>query len=318
MSLVEAANAVDTSAFSNITGQLLFNKIKEGYSNPALLWPEMCETITTNFLDGEKIPGIGPVGDKPEIIGEGMPYPTFGLSEEFVETVKLVKRGFIIPVTREAVIADRTGLLLRVASEGGKYLGINKEKRVLDVALGIVNNYKRNGTSTNTYLTAGAYINVKESNALIDWSDIENAELIFDALTDPNTGEPILMPPQLTIIVPTALKYTAKRIVSATEVQHVDNQTNATTYRTAGANPLPNYKVLSSAYIKNRTSSATTWFIGDPKGAFAYMEAWAIEILQAAPRSEAEYLQDIITSYKYGEMGAAQALEPRRMVKNTA
>src|SRR6516165_3234030 len=54
MSFLEAAQAVDTSAFSNIIGQIIYSRIKERYNDPAFLWPELCETIPTEFLDGEK------------------------------------------------------------------------------------------------------------------------------------------------------------------------------------------------------------------------------------------------------------------------
>ncbi len=208
-------------------------------------------------------------------------------------------------------------MLLKVAGEGGKYLGINKEKRVIDVAVGQVNNYKRNGVSTNTYLSSGAYVNTQGSNALIDWKTVEKAELLFDGMTDPDTGEPILMPPVLQLLVPSALKYTAKRVVSATDVMHVDNSSGAATVRYTAANPIPNYGILSSPYVKARTSSASTWFIGDFKGAFAYMEAWAIETLQAAANSEAEFTRDIVARFKCSEMGAAQVIEPRRAVTCT-
>lgn len=318
--LQEAAQGVDTSAFSNITGQIIFNKVKEGYNSPEFLWPQLCETIPTTFLNGELIPGIGQVGDKAEVVGEGNEYPMLGLNEEYVQTPVLSKRGFIIPVTREIIVADRTGLLLRVCGEGGRvYMGVNKEKRVIDVATGQTNSYKRNGTATNTYLTSGAYIN-SQSNRLTDWTSVEKAELLFDAMTDPNTGEPIILLGRQ-LLVPTALKYTARRILEATEVAMVDNQANATTYRTMSGNPLKGngstYTVLSSPYVKVRDSSATTWFFGDFKRAFAYMEAWAIETLQASPNSESEFRRDIWQQYKVSEMGKEAVLEPREVTTNT-
>src|SRR5262252_9174368 len=38
--LLEAANAVDTSAFTGIIGQIVFNRVKEAYSDPEFLWPQ--------------------------------------------------------------------------------------------------------------------------------------------------------------------------------------------------------------------------------------------------------------------------------------
>lgn len=316
--LMEAANAVDTSFFSNITGQIMFSKVKEGYDSPEFLWQDLCTTQPTTLLNGERIPGIGEVGDKAETVGEAEIYPEMGLNEEYLDTAPTVKRGMVLSVTKEATIADRTGLLLDRANNLGRWLGVNKEKRVIDLVIGSTNNYKRNGTAFNTYQAATPWINTV-ANALVDWTDIENAELLFDAMSDPNTGEPIIVGSGLSLIVPTALLRTATRILNATEVQHVDNQVAATTYRTLGSNPLKGttYKILSSPYVKRRTSSASTWFFGDPKRAFRYMEVWGIETAQAANNSEAEFMYDIIARYKVSERGVAQVYEPRYMTKLT-
>ena len=311
VTLLEAGHAVDTSAFSNITGQVIYSKVLDSFNDPGFLHPRVVTNTPTQF-NGEKIPGIGRIGDEAEAIAEGDVYPTVGFSEEYIETPETTKRGFIVPVTREAVFFDRTGLVLQRAAEVAFWLGQNKEKRVLDVVLGVTNNYKRNGTAMDTYIDGGAdYDNVQASNALADWTDVETAELLFDAMTDPNTGEPIAVVPN-TIIVPTALKHTARRIVNATEVHHGSDPV------TLSVNTLDDYLILTSPLVKQRTGSASTWFIGDPKRAFAYMENWPITVVAAADNSEAEFTQDIVARYKVSERGAAAVIEPRYMVKCTA
>lgn len=319
--LMEAAQGVDTGAFTGIIGQIVFNKIKEAYADPEFLWPDLCETMTTQFLDGERIPGIGRIGDKAEIVDEGASYPLVGLNEEFIDTPPTRKRGFIVPVTREIIVADRTGILLKAAGETGRWCGLNKEKRVLDVVTGVVNNYKRNLTATNTYLTSGAYINTQTGNALDtsgnEWRALEKADLLFDAITDPNTGEPIIVAPDA-LIVPTALKRTAERILNATGIVTVDNRANAGTIRTESPSPYSGkgIKVLSSPYVKARSGSATKWFYGVPKRAFLYVQVWDIETLQAASNSELEFTQDIWMRYKVSERGVAAVQEPRFMTSN--
>jgi ribosomal protein S11 len=316
-SLREAVNAVDTSAFTAITGQLVFSKVREEYQLAAQIADGLCRTMQTSFLEGEKIPGIGGIGDEAEIIEEGQPYPLVGMGQEYVEAPPTKKRGFIVPVTREIIVADRTGILMRRSGDGGKWMGVNKEKRVLDVALGIVNNYKRNGTALNTYLTAGAYINDQTGNTLVDWTDIENAELLYDAMTDPNTGEPMgQYPGAYSLIVPTALRRTALRIVQATDIRFGDGAANTTA--TYGTNPLNDaqIQVVSSPYVKARTSSATKWFYGQPKEAVTYSEVWGIETSQAPALSEAEFSQDITMRFKVSERGVAWMEEPRRLTRN--
>lgn len=317
--LLEAAGAVDMGAFSNITGQIIYSKILDSLQSPDLLWPELVEVVNTPFPDGEKIPGIGGIGDEAELVDEGQPYPEAGVNEEYVETVAPKKRGFRISVTKEITIFDRTGLLLKRCSDVGRWAGLKIEKEVLDLVTGQVNNYKRNGTATNTYLTSGAYVNTVASNALVDWTDLENSELTLVAITDPNTGEPVSLMPN-TIIVPPALRRTAERILNATEIQHVDNRANATTYRTNGsANPYKgSLKVLSSQYVKLRTGSDTTWFHGDPKGSFAWMQNWDVTPEQMGSNSQLAFERDIVAQHKVSWRAVAQVLEPRKMTKNTA
>ncbi len=62
-----------------------------------------------------------------------MPYPSLGFGEDYIETPSTSKRGFIVPVTREAIFFDRTNLVLSRAAEVGEVLGLNKEKRLLDL-----------------------------------------------------------------------------------------------------------------------------------------------------------------------------------------
>jgi len=315
--LLEAGGVVSTSHFSNITGQIVYTRVLEAAAHPMLIGNDLCTTIPTQFRNGEKIPGIGGIGDQAEAIGEGQPYPFAGLSEEYVETPATIKRGMIVPVTKEAVFDDRTGLILTRAGSVGEFIAINKEKRQLDVCLGITTTYRRNGgeaqaTYGDTH-TNGDFDNLAASNALVDYTDIENALLLFDAMTDPSTGEPIILNPD-TIVVPTALVMTAERILNATQVGNT-----ASASAPVGGNPLSRgrFAIKSNAYVRARTGSATTWFVGDFKGAFVYMEAWPITVTQAPPNSHDEFHNDVVAQYKVSECGAAGVLEPRKAVKCT-
>ena len=319
ITLMESGNAIDTAAFSNITGQIVYSRVIQAFEDPSYIGDQLVETVQTQF-NGEKIAGIGRLGDAAQTVNEGGIYPTIGTSEEWIDTPATTKRGFIVPVTKEAIFFDRTGLILDRAREVGQFAALNKEKRILDTVLGITTSYRRNGAAAiATYQASTPYINVKATNTLVDWTNIESAELLFDALTDPNTGEVINVVPD-TLIVPTALKYTARRIVRATEVQYNKGGYNASSdvQRTVSANPLQDYNILTSRLVKARTSSATTWFIGNPKKAFRYMQNWPITVIQAPNNSEAEFTQDIVARFKVSERGVPAVIEPRYMVKCTA
>ena len=322
--LREAAGAVDTTAFSNITGQIIYLDVKQEYQLAAMLADMLCRTRQSPFPYGERVPGVGGIGDQAEVVQEGMPYPTVGLNEEYIDYPAPSKRGFIVPITREITVYDRTGVLKDRASKGAKWLGLNKEKRVLDTVFGVTNSYKRNGTALNTYLTSGAYIN-NQANTLVDWTDIENAELLFDAMTDPNTGEPLGWQGDMTLIVPSALKMTAHRIARATSIRFNDAASNTTA--AYGQNPVDvaqgrlsqsaGVNVLSTQYVKSRTGSASTWFYGRPQLAFVYNEVWGIESSCAPTGTQAQFERDIEIQHKVSEFGTPGVEEPRFMTKNT-
>ncbi len=316
INLIEAANAVDTSTFSNITGQIVYSTLLEAFEDEVFIGDQVARIVPTRF-DGEKIPGVGKIGDQAQVVNEGHAYGTVGISEERIETPATTKRGMIIPVTKEAVFFDRTNLIMGQVSAIGQNLGINREKRILDVVLGLTNVYKRNGVANDTYLSSGAYVNIKTSNALVDWTDVQAAEVLLDAIVDPNTGEPVVVLPN-TLIVPSALKHTARQIINATQV-NLGSTTSATgAGQSETVNPLDDYQIISSRYVQKQTSSASTWFLGDPKRAFAYMENWPITVVQAPNNSEAEFTSDIVVRFKASERGAMSVHEPRFMVKNTA
>ena len=114
----------------------------------------LVDTIPTR-LDGERIPGIGRISDEVAEVRPGMPYPSLGFAEDYIDTPQTTKRGFIVPVTKEAIFFDRTHLILQRAAEVGEVLGLNKEKRLIDLLIGATNNYKWKGTAYNTYSSTG-------------------------------------------------------------------------------------------------------------------------------------------------------------------
>lgn len=325
MHLYEAGDAVTTAAFSEINGQIVYSAIMDALESPesTFIGKSLVTTEQASTQHAEIIPGIGQIGDVAESVGEAEEYPTIGLTDEYITIPEKIKDGFIIPITEEAAWEDKTGLLLQRANTGAQAMGITLEKEILDVVLGISTTYSRNGgpkqaTYANSH-TQGDFDNLVASNALVDWTDIETGELAFDAITDPITGEPVLIT-GLDIIVPSALRRTVQRIISATEVQHVDNQANASTYRTSGANPLTGtaFNAYSNQFVKQRTSSDSTWFMGDMKGAFGYAEIWPIQTFQMDRNSEAGFGRDIITQLKTRRKGTPFVREPRKAIKCTA
>src|SRR5262249_744557 len=140
------------TAFLNVASQVVYSKILDAYTQDAFIVSKLVETIPMR-LDGEKIPGVSRVQDQIDEVRPGMPFPSLGFGEDYIETPSTTKRGFIVPVTKEAIFFDRTHLVLSRAAEVGEILGLNKEKRLIDLVIGATNNYRWRGTAYNTYQT---------------------------------------------------------------------------------------------------------------------------------------------------------------------
>ncbi|RIK82849.1 MAG: hypothetical protein DCC67_06570 [Planctomycetota bacterium] len=321
VSVMESTEGVDVTAFLNVAGQVIYAKILDAYTQEAFVASRLVQTIPTR-LDGEKIPGVTRVADEIDVVEPGMPFPHLGFGETYIETPGTAKRGFIVPVTKEAIFFDRTHLVLSRAAEVGEILGLNKEKRLLDLVIGVTNNYKQNGVTYNTYNATGTpWKNVLAANELVDWTDVDAAEQLFAEMLDPSTGEPVLVRGTTVLVMP-AYRHAAHRVFNAAEITYAGG--GAATATTA-ANPLGNYRVLESrlAYRRIVASGVAAadakkwWFIGDFRKAFAYMENWPITVTQAPLGSEAEFASDVVLRFKASERGAAAVINPRYVVKCT-
>ncbi len=190
----------------------------EAYTQEAFVVSKLVQTIPTR-LDGEKIPGVARLSDAAEEVHPGMPYPHAGFGEDYIETPSTVKRGLIVPVTREAIYFDRTHLVLSRAADVGEVLGLNKEKRLVDLVIGVTNNYKWRGTSFDTYQATTPWVNVKTGNELVDWTDVDGAEQLFADILDPNTSEPVLVKANTVLVTP-AYQHAAHRVFNAPEITY--------------------------------------------------------------------------------------------------
>lgn len=314
--ILESGDGVDMTAFSNVTGQIIHTAILDAYAHEAFVASKLVQVIPTR-LDGERIAGAGRVREGDLEVGAGMPYPSLGFGEDYVDTPRTKKRGLIVPVTREAVFFDRTHLVLTRAAEVGEVLGVNKEKRILDVLLGLTQGYRWNGTAYDTYLSSGAYVNSLAGNALDDWTNVDRAEQLLAEMVDPSTGEPIVSKANTVLVMP-AQRHAAHRVFNAAEISY-----SSGSHTTSAANPLGGYQVYESRMAYRRITASGTaseaakkwWFMGDFKKAFAYMENWPITVSQSPRNSDAEFENDIVLRFKASERGAATVLNPRYVVK---
>lgn len=320
--LESSAAGVMLSNFNDITGQIFYNELMQAYTGAEFVGSRLTKTMKTN-LSGEKIAGIGGITESVDEVAESMPYPEVGFASDWIETPATTKRGFIISVTKETIFFDRTGQVLERAASVGEVLARKKEKMILDLVLGIVNNYKWRGTSYNTYLTSGNWINSRTGVSLTDWSTIDATEQLFNDMLEPNTGEPIVVNPRQILHMP-AKRHQFRQITKATTLETL---TNSSTEKRIGPNTLNPYELIESPYAYRRVmyngggsaitgaNAANWWIMGEFQKAFGYAENWPITVVQAPNNSEPEFKQDIVLRWKASERGIPFVRNPRYVVK---
>lgn len=324
--MTEAADAVSSSAFANITGQLIYSTIMKQAQAEDYVFSRIIPSQPTQF-NGEKIPGVTNLSDEAQVVEEADEYPLAGFNEDWIETPLTKKRGNIVPVTKEAIFFDRTGQVLSTAGQVGLRLGSNKEKRLIDAVIDentTAHRHKWKGTTYATYQATTPWINLQTSNALVDYTDIQAIELLAANIVDPNTGEP--MPLMLReIVVTPQLSATAFRILNA-----ITTSTNVGGYPVTGnptafnaPNPLGKhefsapYRVVSSRLLAQKMATDTTFYMGRLSEAVVYMENWPITVEMAGGDSAKAFSRDIVAQYKASERGAAFVKEPRYLFKST-
>lgn len=327
--LTEAQGAVTTAAFQNISGQIVYSAILDKYQSEEFVFTKLIpdEPVTNGTLDGEKIAGLTEIGDEIAIRNEGDPYPLAGVGENWIYAPAAKDRGLIVPVTWEAVFADRTGRLLEYCGDVGTWSGRNREKRAIDCVID-------ENTTTHRYnwRTAGAiatygnnsgthtWDNLEASNALVDWTDLDAVDQLFNALVDPFTGEPIAVEPRH-LVVAKGLEKIALRILNATEIRVATPgyATSGNPTQTNVSNPYAGkFEVVSSRLFGSRLGTDTSWFYGDVTKLAKYRVAEPMTVVQAPTNNHDEFTRRIVQQYRVNERGAYYIREPRAMCKATA
>ncbi|WP_437187850.1 hypothetical protein SH668x_001261 [Planctomicrobium sp. SH668] len=317
VNLLESAGAVNLTAFQFLTGNMIYQAFKDKWDSPEFIGDQLMDTMKTNLAE-EDIPGVGNIGNQSEEIGPGEEFPVAAMNEEVIHMPRVKKTGVRIELTQEIVAYDRSGLVLRQAASVAEGLRLSKEQRQLDVVCGLVNNYIRNDVASNTYQTSGSYVNFKTSNPLTDWTSINKAEQLFNEMVDPNTGD-IVMTNANAILVPMALHAQALMILNSTQVSTYTGTNSAISaaVRTDAPNFMKRYDVLTSPLVKQRTTSDTTWFMGNFKRAFLYREVRPLSV-DPMPIGDEAWKRDLVAGWRASEWGVAGVYEPRHAEKNAA
>lgn len=328
--LEEAVGANSSDAFLNITQQFAYTKVLDAYDIPARIFVNAIPTRPSKYKF-ERVPGIQHIGDEVGVVEEGKPFPEVGVGEDWIDTPETKKRGMVARATKECVFFDQTGQFMDRLGYLGEWLGVNDEKRAIDVVVDAgetTNNQYRYKWRNNSIATYGdnsgthSWDNLQATNALSTYSNVASAWQLLVQITDPYTGEPqnveikhICVPPALAFVVPFALKGMVKRTAPgyATSGNPTSSEINNPT-----ADVIGNIQTLTSQLFRSRSGDDTTWFVGDIGKAFEQIENWPMTVVTMGAGSQLEFDNDIVFQSKVSKRSTFNTVNPRKMVKNTA
>lgn len=331
----ESGDAVDSSAFADITGQILFQEIKRMYTAANFMADQLCRVmpVTNRNLKEEKVPYLSTVVDRPPHVQEGMPYPRTQFNQQYVTLPAPIKFGEICAVTMEMIFSDHTQQAREAAGKVGEATAMQKEFMILQAVLGITNTYKFNGTSYNTYYKAsdsGPFTNKVASLPLTDAETINTLEQTLGEMTDPVSGKPILVQPTLLLTMPYRFRL-ARRIMAASELRVGDGASNS--IATYSPDLLEDYPVAKTRYgYFLLTSSATPTgndlvgggltatqakeygILGNFPEAFRWRQVFGLQTFLAPPQAPEDFNNDIVLQVKAREYGNIGVYDPRHVV----
>ena len=302
--LKELHEAVSSDQFPVLTGQLISAIVIDSYENAALVGDLLCTTIPSK-MEVEKIAGLDSL-QGPEPVLQGMEYNSSSMGEKYVESPNL-KYGRLLALTEEAIYFDRGGEFMRRAQAFGEKAGVFRERLILNGVQDIsgYRSYRPSGIVTDVYSATNSNLNTSnpfgETGLNTIWST-------FQSQTD-SEGDPILISPSTAVcLVPVGLWNQCNQMARSAFVPE-GNENAVNTYKGT-------FTPLTSHFVT--TQHTTTWFFGNFKKAFAWVQVWPIEVLRQKEDSDFQFRRDIACVFKIRLYGSLCCLDPKFVQKSTA
>ncbi|GAF75429.1 unnamed protein product [marine sediment metagenome] len=307
-----------SSVFNTVSRTIVVDGVIEGYASVPRIGRDLVNVIPTPGKKTGRLAGVTTDAEIEEVL-ESEEYKAAGMSDKYV-TYANKKYGRHIPITVEAVMEDQTGEVLDKARSIGEILANFEEKKILNAIMDIAGykGYNPAGVSTTLYSatateskTQAPAANLKATNALADWTDIDNAWQLLGTKIGEN-GDPIAQGSNISLLAPWALRGTGQYIVNN------QKDTRATVNADAPATTLA-FPDGSRYSPWLDLQSASTWFFGDFKQQFTKTSYWDLKTKFIDGANDASMqLRDIFGTYLASIYFDVIARDFRFVIKNTA
>lgn len=327
--LAESNPGANSHLFQVVTGELIGRKVLEGYEDDAGFIGDKLVTVLPSRRRNQRLAGFTALAG-PTDVPEGHPYEESSFAEKSVTTEE-AKKGRILSINEELIGFDQTGEINRRARQLGFYLRQERERTIVravtdaDSAAGRYV-YRPDGVGAALYLANGSrrnYVGVGNTTSagfnaavpLADYTDVETvlnyrATQVVDDRVD-GDPRPIVVPAKQ-LLVPEALRGTARGIAHATEVSVEDGGRTRTL-----ANPLRgDLEVLSSPFIDEQGGSAAEdWYLGDFRRQFVWTEIWPVQTFLQRADGPAAFERDVVLRVKVRYYGGVSAVDTAFVTK---
>ena len=300
---MKEANTSDL--FPLLTGELINSQVISGYDNPDLVGDRLV-TIIPSKLKQDKLASISGL-DMPEEVLENASYNESLMEEGNYVTSDNKKFGRLLSISEEAIHFDKTAEIMRRANNFGEKARLFRERMILNGIQDITGYkvYHPLGVQTDAY---SATLGNLSASSPFGESSMEKIYKIFHDQVD-SEGDPIIVSPSNAIaLVPVELWNRANQMAKSILVpEGVENAVNSFA---------KTFEPLTSPYVTQQ--SATTYYFGNFKRAFSYLEVWPLQTFVMKPGNEDEFKRDIKLTVKVRLFGSVAMVDPKYVAKCTA
>jgi len=310
------SEAISSSAFPYITEKLIYKEMLAAHDIAMMGLDRIVPTIQMSN-EKEDIAGLSAIDTLTEVI-EGQPYEEGGVSEYYVQ-VKAKKFGRIISLTREMVLFDKTGEVVRRAKRIGENAGQWKHRFIVEALTDQAIN--ATGESANYGLlwngSGGNAIYANDHSSYFDGQTNDN--LVSGALTFDNfasarallrrmknsVGDYVFVNPRH-LVVPPELEASALILMQSTQkAGSANNDVNV-------------FKGSADVIVSPYLADSNDWFLGDVSRQIVWGRVWDLEVVAQRRGSDADFERDVVQRYRASIFGGARCVDYRYVVKGSS
>lgn len=300
---VELQENLTSSAFPNISGQIISKVMIDGYEQFPKDHERLVRTVPSK-LKVSRVAGWSAIGSITKV-NEKQDYPEITPPDEKTQTINNFKYGGVISLTKEDIFFDQTGELLNRARQIGERA---QQKRASLIFNAVIDSASTSLSGAALYSASAPYLNLITSNPLgTDGWEAARKNLLDKV--DEN-GEPVwVMGDRPIMLIGTALLSTAEKMAKNERGPNGTANLDVNLAR-------DQFDIILNPY---GMGVSTDWIYGAFNRQFRWEEVWPFEIFQRVGQDTEEgFKADVIQQVKASFFGGAGAADWRYATKNQA